>query len=177
MSHVYTVNGYDENGENVLEVDVTLEQILPLLSSHIQALKAQIETLKQPVEEDTPPPGKRAYTKREKKEMITKSPRVRKACCGSMSRHLKTCTVLTQGKATDPRPTLPGIADEDQEDQPKEEETNTLGENVFNLVHERFLELQETRAVADELDLPLKEVNRAMGFTKYWTYVEKREGI
>ncbi len=58
-------------------------------------------------------------------------------------------------------------------DKPNPRKTKKLTELEFNDAHERFHDLASSRAVADELNLPIGEVNAALETKEYRIYISR----
>jgi hypothetical protein len=148
----------DEDGNNITERELTPEQAIDLLVQGPVTAAAPV-----PIEEARPVEiANKNPTKNPTKGMHKKKKAggkwEKKPCCGSTgSRHFNTCERGVQ--SIDEAGTVA---------------TDVLSESDFEAVHEEFFVSQQTQKVAATLDLPLQEVNRAMQFRGYATYLQKR---
>src|SRR4051812_19025311 len=105
MGYAYTLLGVNDDGESIVELEVSADDAVILLARALATRPAAAPVQEEREEEVAP---NRTYTKRGTVEKIgtgayRHAPRVPKPCCGSTgSRHFKTCTQYGKSVPTDP---------------------------------------------------------------------------
>jgi hypothetical protein len=147
MTFAYTLTVIDDNGEPIVEYNLTADEAMAIFAKPLKA----IQSIEQSgvVEPSKPKLG------RPKK--IVDDPRrswTTKPCCGSKgARHLKTCTG-------------------DLDDKPKKPVTKLTEDQFDNMKTRKEQGTLSTKIFASEYKLSLFEVNKAIHFARYEDYVK-----